>query len=265
MAVNPAAQFPVYYGNTQTGGQIYVPGDPNNSTPNGSFGPFGQDLNNELANPGNIFGSDFNGFFDPLNLANNYAITPLKPPAAPGFSPGTMPTQNFTNNDFGDFNTPSMQATAGGAHPGILVQPPAPAPPPPPNPGPGPGPGGNLTTGPVLNRQSVLAHNVVSNSRITGLNPSTLSNDYLFSKGNTPHDILLSGGTPAPHSGFISSLKSLYEQTPNTAISKSAISVPASYNSTTSSAPPSGSLAAKFSVRPGSSSPLPVRPIGGVR
>src|SRR5574337_2160214 len=124
MAVNPAAQFPVYYGNTQTGGQIYVPGDPNNSTPNGSFGPFGQDLNNELANPGNIFGSDFNGFFDPLNLANNYAITPLKPPAAPGFSPGTMPTQNFTNNDFGDFNTPSMQAGANAAHPGILVQPP---------------------------------------------------------------------------------------------------------------------------------------------
>src|SRR5574337_2122770 len=195
MAVNPAVRFPTYYGNTQAGGNVYVPGNPNNSTPNGAFGPFGQDLNNELANPGNIFGSDFNGFFDPLNLANNYAITPLKPPAAPGFSPGTMPTQNFTNNDFGDFNTPSMQATAGGAHPGILVQPPAPVPapaPPAPNPGAGPGLPGNPTTGPVLNHQSVLAHNVVSNSHITGLNSSTLSNDYLFSKGKTPHDQLRS-------------------------------------------------------------------------
>ncbi len=289
MAVNPAVRFPVYYGNTQAGGNVYVPGNPNNSTPNGAFGPFGQDLNNELANPGNIFGSDFNGFLDPLNLANNYAITPLKPPAAPGFSPGTMPTQNFTNNDFGDFNTPSMQATAGGAHPGILVQPPAPAPPPPP---PAAGNGGGPPAGGIglQAQQSNAAHNVVSNSHITGLNPSTLSNDYLFAKGGTPHDLLLSGGTPAPHSGFIASLKSMYGhpnnmpapaplgagthlpphtlgndylnsrgstsqdqllsgspashivsslkskygQTPNTAISKSGMTVPSSYNTTES-------------------------------
>lgn len=248
MAVNPAVRFPTYYGNTQAGGNVYVPGNPNNSTPNGAFGPFGQDLNNELANPGNIFGSDFNGFFDPLNLANNYAITPLKPPAAPGFSPGTMPTQNFTNNDFGDFNTPSMQATAGGAHPGILVQPPAPPPAPPPP------AAGNVGGGPV---GSTGLRNLI------GLN----SSDFL-SKGNTSYG----GDTPAPHTGFAhlpppSYLKSKYGQTPNTAISKSAISVPASYNSTTSSAPPSGSSAANVrpTVRLRSASPLPVRPIGGVK
>src|SRR5574337_648311 len=193
MAVNPAAQFPVYYGNTQAGGELTGPYYGTTQTGGQVYVP-GSDYHG--VNLFNIFGSNFNSWLDPLNIAQNYAITPLKPPAAPGFSPGTMPTQNFTNNDFGDFNTPSMQATAGGAHPGILVQPPAPAPPPPPppppNPGPGPGPGGNPTTGPVLNHQSVLAHNVVSNSHITGLNSSTLSNDYLFSKGKTPHDQLRS-------------------------------------------------------------------------
>lgn len=240
MAVNPAARFPVYYGNTQTGGQIYVPGDPNNSaphfTPDGTYIPF----SDTLANPGNIFGSDFNGWLDPLNLSNNYAITPLKPPAAPGFSPGTMPAQNFTNNDFGDFSTPSMQATVGGAHPGILVQPPAPPPPPSPPPPSNPG-GGPPAEGTGLQvQQSNAAHTVMSNSRINGLNPATLSNDYLFSKGNMPQDRLLSGGTPPTIAAY---LKSVYGQTPNTAISKSAMSVPASYNSTTSTAPPSGSLA----------------------
>src|SRR5574337_929281 len=321
MAVNPAAQFPVYYGNTQAGGELTGPYYGNTQTGGQVYVPGHEGHGVNLFN---IFGSNFNGWLDPLNIAQNYAITPLNPPLAPGFTPGTMPTQNFTNNDFGDFNTPSMQATAGGAHPGILVQPPAPVPapaPPAPNPGAGPGLPGNSTTGPVLNHQSVLADNVVSNSHITGLNPSTLSNDYLFAKGGTQQDLLLSGGTPAPHSGFIASLKSMYGhphnmpapaplgagthlpphtlgndylnsrgstsqnqllsgspashivsslkskygQTPNTAISKSAISVPASYNSTTSSAPPSGSPAAKFLVRPVKSSPLPVRPIGGFR
>ena len=252
MAVNPAVRFPTYYGNTQAGGTVYVPGNPNPSTPGGNTQTGGQIYvpghEGHGVNLFNMFGSNFNGWLDPLNIAQNYAITPLKPPAAPGFSPGTMPTQNFTNNDFGDLNPPSMQATAGGAHPGILVQPPAPAPPPPP---PAAGNGGGPPAGGIglQAQQSNAAHNVVSNSHITGLNPSTLSNDYLFAKGGTPHDLLLSGGTPAPHSGFMASLKSKYGQTPNTAISKSAISVPASYNSTTSHVPSAGSPPSKFSGR----------------
>lgn len=220
--------FPVYYGNTDPGGQIYVPGNPNNSTPNGAFGPFGPGLNNDLANPFNVFGSSFNGFWDPLNLANNYAITPLTPPPAPQFTPGTMPTQNFTNNNFGDFNTPNMQATANGAHPSILMQPPPPPPKTPPS-SYTPVAGTPLPAAPpsVQAQQSTAAQNVVDNSKISGLNPQTISNDYLFSKGNTPQDQLLSGGTPNHIAAY---LKSVYGKTQNTAISRGSMSVPLSYN-----------------------------------
>ena len=43
-------------------------------------------------------------------------------PAAPQYKV-SQPVQNFTNNNFGDFSTPGMQETAGAAHPSILVAP----------------------------------------------------------------------------------------------------------------------------------------------
>lgn len=277
MAVNPAAQYPVYYGNTQT--EIQVGGGKGGWSGAGSGAAEG-------AGTGAAIGS----FFGPIGTGigaiiggvvggvSGFMLSDGDPghatvPGAPTFSPGTMPAQNFTNNDFGDFNTPSMQAGANTAHPGVLVQPPPPAPPVRRVPGPhhpGPPPGGNGGDQSLQLQQSSAAQ-TVRNAHIAGLNPSTISNDYLPANGGTWRDLALSdGGTQAIHSGFIAHLRSRYGQTPNTAISKGGMTVPSSYNTTANpGTPQQGAAPATSNVQltpPPARRTLPYRPMirGGV-
>ena len=187
-------------------------------------------------------GSGITSAFDPMglyhtNTPNSYT---LPVPAAPQFNVGSAPQQQFTNNNGGDFSTPSMADVMNAPHNAVSVAglPPAAAPvaPPPVTPNfTGPSP---QTAAGVSNIQQII--NTVKQQLNGPFSPGApkITNNASFNPEMSDAQIGAQaaltnpGGFLAHHPGFLDFSPTANNprygsSTPNTALSVSGISIPA--------------------------------------